>query len=350
MTKTAVVILNWNGTAMLRRFLPSVIAASQSDNCEVIVADNASTDDSMKVMREEFPSVRTIVLEKNWGFATGYNKALQEVEAEYYVLLNSDVDVPEGWLDPLVTYMDTHKDVAAIQPKLLKYDISKEGDACRTTRFEYAGAAGGFIDRYGYPYCRGRIFDELEDDHGQYDTPMEVHWATGACLLVRSADYWAVGGLDDKFFAHCEEIDLCWRLRISGKKIMCIPDSKVYHVGGASLPKDNPFKTFLNFRNNLTMLYKNLPQRRLCTVMAVRFFLDMVAALQFLLSGKSGDAKAVIRARIYYIRWKKSFAEQRIAIQSQRQLPTTADTSSISLLWQYYVKGRKTWDIIVKQK
>lgn len=344
MTKTAVVILNWNGAAMLRRFLPSVIAHSQSDACEVIVADNASTDNSMQVMKEEFPQVRTITMEKNWGFAEGYNKALSQVEAEYYVLLNSDVDVPEGWLQPLVAYMDAHRDVAAVQPKLLKYDISKEGGECHTTHFEYAGAAGGFVDKYGYPYCRGRLFDVVEDDHGQYDTPMEVHWASGACLLVRAEDYHAVGGLDGEFFAHCEEIDLCWRLRISGKKIMCIPDSKVYHVGGASLPKSNPFKTFLNFRNNLTMLYKDLPQKRLHGVMFMRFILDMVAALQFLLSGKTGDAKAVIRARIYYIMWKKSFASKRKAIQGKRQLPESADTSHFSLLWKYYVQGKKTWD------
>ncbi len=346
MTKTAVVILNWNGAAMLRRFLPSVIAHSQSESCEVIVADNASTDNSLEVMKSEFPQVRTITMEKNWGFAEGYNKALSQVEAEYYVLLNSDVDVPEGWLQPLVAYMDAHSDVAAVQPKLLKYDISKEGEECHTTHFEYAGAAGGFVDKYGYPYCRGRLFDTVEDDLGQYDTPMEVHWATGACLVVRSADYHAVGGLDGQFFAHCEEIDLCWRLRIMGRKIMCIPDSKVYHVGGASLPKGNPFKTFLNFRNNLTMLYKDLPQKRLCRVMAMRFILDMVAALQFLLSGKSGDAKAVIRARIYYKRWRKGFRSQRKAIQDNRQLSASADTSSFSLLWQYYARGRKTWSAL----
>ena len=348
MVKTAVVILNWNGAAMLRRFLPSVVAHSHSESCEVIVADNASTDSSLQVMREEFPHVRTIVLEKNWGFAAGYNKALEQVEAEYYVLLNSDVDVPAGWLRPLERYMDAHDAVAAVQPKLLKYDISKEGDECHTNHFEYAGAAGGFVDKYGYPYCRGRIFDDVEDDHGQYDTSMEVHWATGACLMVRSKDYWAVGGLDERFFAHCEEIDFCWRLRISGKKIMCIPDSRAYHVGGASLPKGNPFKTFLNFRNNLTMLYKNLPQRLLQSVMRMRYVLDLVAAAMFLLSGKTGDAHAVMRARREFHKWKDDFAYQREKIQHSRQITDSDDTSAISVLWQYHVLRKRKWSALHK--
>ncbi len=349
MAKTAVVILNWNGAAMLRRFLPAVVANSQSASCEVIVADNASTDNSLQVLREEFPEVRTIVMEKNWGFADGYNKALSQVEADYFVLLNSDVDTPEGWLEPLVDYMDAHPDVAAVQPKLLKYDINGEGAACRTTRFEYAGAAGGFIDRYGYPYCRGRLFDEVEDDCGQYDTPLEVHWATGACLMVRSCDFRAVGGLDGKFFAHSEEIDLCWRMRIAGKRIMCVPASRVYHVGGASLPKGNPYKTYLNFRNNLTMLYKDLPQNRLGGVMRMRFVLDLVAAAQFLLTGKTGDAKAVLRARRDYKRWKPDFKAQRTTIQGSRRLPETCDTSRLSLLWQFHFHGRRKWSDLAKE-
>lgn len=346
MTKTAVVILNWNGAAMLRRFLPGVVAHSQYGAREVIVADNASTDNSLEVLREEFPQVRTIVLDRNWGFADGYNKALEQVEADYFVLLNSDVDVPEGWLEPLEEYMDAHTEVAAVQPKLLKYDISAPDGNCRTRRFEYAGAAGGFVDRYGYPYCRGRLFDEVETDSGQYDTPLEVHWASGACLMVRSCDYRAVGGLDGKFFAHCEEIDLCWRMRIAGKKIMCVPGSQVYHVGGASLPKGNPYKTYLNFRNNLTMLYKDLPARRLKGVMHVRFVLDLVAAAQFLLTGKTGDARAVLRARRDYGKWKKDFRMQRDAIQGGRRLPEEDDTARISLLWQFHIRRKRKWNTL----
>lgn len=349
MTRTAVVILNWNGAAMLRRFLPDVVANSQSDSCEVIVADNASTDNSLQVLRDEFPQVRTIVLDRNFGFAEGYNKALAQVEADYFVLLNSDVDTPEGWLQPLTDYMDAHPDVAAVQPKLLKYDINAADGNCRTSRFEYAGAAGGFVDRYGYPYCRGRLFDCVEDDCGQYDSPMEVHWATGACLMVRSCDFRSVGGLDGRFFAHCEEIDFCWRLRIAGRRIVCVPASRVYHVGGASLPKSNPYKTYLNFRNNLTMLYKDLPEERLRSVMCMRFVLDLVAAAQFLLTGKTGDAKAVLRARRDYNRWKKSFSAQRRTIQGRRRLPHTHDTSPLSLLWQFHVRGKRKWSALAKQ-
>jgi GT2 family glycosyltransferase len=347
MTKTAVVILNWNGAGMLRRFLPSVLGNTNSSSAEVIVADNASTDNSLQVLKNEFPEVKTIVFNKNWGFAEGYNKAFSEIEAEYFVLLNSDVDVPENWLQPLETYMDAHQDVAAVQPKLLKYDTEQTGEACRSTLFEYAGASGGFIDKYGYPYCRGRMFEEVELDIGQYDEPLEVHWATGACLMVRADDFRAAGGLDGRFFAHCEEIDFCWRLRLMGKKIMCIPESRVYHVGGASLSKENPYKTYLNFRNNLTMLYKNLPERRLKRVMRMRKVLDCVAAAHSLLIGKTGDAKAILRARRDYNKWKTDFKEDREMIQHNRKLNEKDDTSDMSLLWQFYIRGKKKWSMLV---
>ena len=274
--QVAVVILNYNGSQMLRRFLPSVLA--NSPESEVIVADNASTDDSVAVMRNEFPSVPLLLLDKNYGFAEGYNRALQQVDAEYYLLLNSDVEVAEGWLAPLLEYMNVHEDVAACQPKLLS---QKEKHL-----FEYAGAAGGFLDRYGYPFCRGRIFDAVESDEGQYDTITDLFWATGAALMVRSADYWSAGGLDGTFFAHMEEIDLCWRLRSRGRRVVCVPSGVAYHVGGATLSKSNPRKTFLNFRNNLLMLYKNLPANELRGVMFVRAMLDYVAATKFLLSAK----------------------------------------------------------------
>ena len=284
--KVAIVILNWNGEAMLRRFLPTVLRYS-CDEAEVWVADNASTDSSVQLLREHFPSVKLILLEKNYGFAEGYNKALAQIEAEYFVLLNSDVEVTHHWLTPLVEYMNTHLDVAACQPKLLS--------EANHDYFEYAGASGGFIDRYGYPFCRGRIFNTVEEDNGQYNYNIDILWATGACLLIRSTDYRALNGLDGRFFAHNEEIDLCWRLRQRGRRIVCIPESEVYHVGGGTLPKSNPMKTFLNFRNNLTMLYKNLPDAELKSVMRMRCVLDYVAAFQMLIMERSwGNFKAVV--------------------------------------------------------
>lgn len=342
--KCAVVILNWNGAAMLRQYLPAVIANSGSD-AEVIVADNASTDDSLKVLAEEFPQVRTVVLDKNYGFADGYNRAFlyvnKENEAnglplhEYYLLLNSDVDVPEGWLSPLLAFMDRHQDAAACQPLL---HAIHDRDS-----FEYAGAAGGMIDRYGYPFCRGRIFDTLEKDNGQYGTA-EIFWATGACLLIRREDYWNAGGLDGRFFAHNEEIDLCWRLRQMDRKIYCVADSVAYHLGGGTLPKGNPRKTYLNFRNNLTMLYKNLPDAELQHVMLVRLFLDWLAAVQMLVLGRSwGDFKAVLRARRDFKAWRKDFDADRQRIQRTAKLREIPERKPISILWQYYAKGIKTY-------
>ncbi len=331
-TELAIVILNWNGRKMMRKYLPSVL--EHSKGAEVIVADNASTDDSLQMLAKEFPSVRTIVLKKNWGFADGYNKALEQVNAEYYLLLNSDVRVEEGWLNAMMDYMRKNKDVAACQPKLLS-DVSP-------TLFEYAGACGGFIDRYGYPYCRGRLFDTVEKDRGQYNTVMEILWATGACLLIRSADYWQAGGLDGRFFAHNEEIDLCWRLNLMGRRVVCVPQSRAYHLGGGTLPKGNPRKTYLNFRNNLLMLYKNLPDAELRHVMRVRFFLDWLAAFQMLILGRSiGDFKAVIKARKDFKEWLNDFTEDRERIQRVVSSPTLSGKTSICILWQYYVKGKK---------
>ena len=277
MDKIAVVILNWNGCEMLRSFLPSVVRYSKTEGAKIYVADNGSTDASVDMLRQEFPDVHLIILKENLGFAEGYNLALQQVSAEYVMLLNSDVEVTEHWLVPLVSYMDAHPEVAACQPKIRSWR-QKE-------LFEYAGAAGGFIDRYGYPFCRGRIMSAVEKDNGQYDTVVPVFWATGAALFIRRKDYLDAGGLDGRFFAHMEEIDLCWRLRARGRMLVCVPQSTVYHVGGATLKKENPHKTFLNFRNNLVMLYKNLPQEELGPVMRVRAVLDYVAALSFLLKG-----------------------------------------------------------------
>ena len=337
MKKLAIVILNWNGAEMLRRYLPTVLRYSR-DEAKVIVADNASTDDSLKLLRSEFPECELIVLERNWGFAEGYNKALEQLRGayEYYLLLNSDIEVTHHWLTPLLELMDAHADIAACQPKLLS--ISNR-DA-----FEYAGASGGYLDRLGYPFCRGRVFDTVENDNGQYDTQTDVLWATGAALMVRAQDYWDAGGLDGRFFAHCEEIDLCWRLRIRGRRVVCLPDSYVYHVGGGTLPKSNPMKTFLNFRNNLTMLYKCLPDGELRGVMRWRWLLDYLAAWEMLLLKHNlGDFRAVYRARYAFRRWRHDFDDDRRAIQASRQLTSIPERRPFSLLWQYYVKGRKTF-------
>ena len=332
--KVAVVILNWNGEAMLRRFLPTVVRYS-CDEAEIWVADNASDDASVQLLREHFPSVKLIQLDKNYGFAEGYNRALAQIEAEYYVLLNSDVEVTHHWLTPLVEYMDAYPDVAACQPKLLS--------EANRDYFEYAGASGGFIDRYGYPFCRGRIFNTVEEDNGQYDYIIDILWATGACMLIRSADYREAHGLDGRFFAHNEEIDLCWRLRQRGRRIVCIPESEVYHVGGGTLPKSNPTKTFLNFRNNLTMLYKNLPDGELKGVMRVRRVLDYVAALKMLVADRSwADFKAVVKARRAFYRWRHNFDDDRREVGRTRTAGPS-ERVDYSILWQYYVKGRKTF-------
>lgn len=334
MDKTAIVILNWNGVKMLTRFLPNVLDYSR-DEAVVYVADNASTDNSLEVLKRHFPEVRLIVLDKNYGFADGYNRALEQIEAEYYVLLNSDVEVSHHWLTPLTEFMDNNPDVAACQPKLLS-----EGNR---DAFEYAGACGGFLDRYGYPFCRGRIFDTIENDNGQYDYESEILWATGACMMVRSADFRQAGGFDARFFAHSEEIDLCWRLRLMGRKIFCVPDSYVYHIGGGTLPKNNPMKTYLNFRNNLTMLYKNLPDEELRSVMRMRALLDYVAAMQALVSGRIGDFKAIINGRRAFKAWLPEYREIRAGIQSKRTVDSVTGIYRHSILWQYYAKGHRKY-------
>ena len=335
MEKLAIVILNWNGAKMLRQYLPSVLNYSR-DEATVYVADNASADDSLQLLATMFPEVKTVMLEKNWGFAEGYNKALKQIEAEYYLLLNSDVEVTHHWLTPLIEFMDHHNDVAACQPKLLSISDRDQ--------FEYAGASGGFLDRYGYPFCRGRVFGTVERDNGQYDYQCDVLWATGAALMIRSADYWTVGGLDGRFFAHNEEIDLCWRLRIRGRRIVCLPESYVFHVGGGTLPKANPMKTFLNFRNNLTMLYKCLPDADLRHVMCWRWFLDYLAAWEMLLLERHwGDFCAVYRARRAFRRWRHDFDADRQMIQESRRTEAVSERSMFSLLWQYYVKGRQSF-------
>lgn len=333
MAKVAIVILNWNGQKMLAKYLPNVIEYSRQD-AEIWVADNSSSDGSMHLLETQFPQVKTIVLEQNFGFAEGYNRALKQIDATYYVLLNSDVEVSHHWLTPLIEFMDSHQQVAACQPKLLaEYDKDS---------FEYAGACGGFLDKYGYPFCRGRIFDTVERDNGQYDYQQEILWATGACMMIRSKDYWTAGGLDGRFFAHNEEIDLCWRLRLMGRKIYCIPESEVYHVGGGTLPKSNPMKTYLNFRNNLTMLYKNLSDTELPHVMRMRRFLDYLAAFETLVLNRNwGDFKAIFKARRAFKAWKHEFGEDRRKIQAGRVKEEIPQVYNLSIIWQYYAKGKK---------
>ena len=333
MCKVTVAILNYNGEEMLGRFLPSVL--QNSPGARIVVADNASTDGSVAFMKEHFPGVGLILLDRNYGFAEGYNRVMEHVDTEYVLLLNSDVEVTPGWLEPLVAALDADENVVACQPKVLDYK--------RKSHFEYAGAAGGFIDRYGYPFCRGRIFDAVEEDKGQYDTVADIFWATGAALFVRTAAYRDAGGLDGRFFAHMEEIDLCWRLRARGHRIVCVPASTVYHVGGATLSVGNPRKSYLNFRNNLLMLYKNLPADELCRVMAVRCVLDYVAAFRFALGGSWAHCKAVVEARRDFRRMKndyKAVREANLAVASACEIK---ERTGFSILWQYHAEGKKMY-------
>ena len=288
--KCSVIILNWNGAEMLRTYLPSVVAHTTLPDVEIIVADNGSTDNSLEVLRTEFPDVRTIVLDQNYGFAEGYNRAINQVDSQYVVLLNSDVEVTAGWLEPMLAYLDANADVASIQPKIRSY-INRD-------YFEHAGAAGGFVNALGYPYCRGRILWKVEQDKGQYDTITDVDWTSGACMCVRTNVYKELGGLDASFFAHMEEIDLCWRMRNAGWRLVCLPQAVVYHLGGGSLHYDSPRKTYLNHRNNLIMIKKN--KKHPFGVLFVRFFLDYAAACLYLLQGRWGAFKAVFQARRDY--------------------------------------------------
>ncbi len=330
--KLAIVILNWNGLGMMRRFLPGIV--EHSPQGKVIVADNASTDGSVEWLKAEMPEVCLLQLDRNYGFAGGYNRALRQVDADLYLILNSDVEVRMGWLDAMLAFMDAHPEVAACQPKLLCQWSPND--------FEYAGAAGGFVDRLGYPFCRGRMFGTLESDEGQYDQVLPCLWATGACLLIRSRDFWQVGGFDERFFAHQEEIDLCWRLRARGRGVVCVPHSVAYHLGGGTLPQGNPRKTFLNFRNNLLLLYKNLPEEDLPSVMRWRFWLDALASVQFLLTGQWGSFLAVWQGRKAFHRMKDDFkADRRRNLQESVCNPLEGAPRSI--LYQYYIKGRKKW-------
>jgi GT2 family glycosyltransferase len=331
MTKDiAVVILNWNGKKFLEKFLDNVI--SNSPQAEVIVADNNSSDDSVSFLQKNYPDIRLIINSENGGYAKGYNDSLKQVESKYYVLLNSDIEVSKNWLQPLYELLESDNQIAASQPKLICYDDK--------SKFEYAGASGGFIDKYGYPFCRGRIFNSLEDDNGQYDDIREVFWATGAALFVRSNAFWEVGGLDEDFFAHMEEIDLCWRLKNNKYKIMINPKSEVYHVGGGTLPKNSPFKTYLNFRNNLLTIQKNLPKSKFRKLLFIKLFLDGIAGLKFLFEGSYKDTFAVAKAHFGFYKMSKQNAKKRA--NNIHQKPSAMYDKSI--VTEYYLKGKKTFD------
>jgi hypothetical protein len=325
----AVIILNWNGAKLLRKFLPSVVANTSKEIADVIVADNGSTDDSLDLLRSEFTEVAVLPFPENLGFAGGYNRALRETGYQYTVLLNSDVETPAGWLEPLYDFMEKHSHAAACQPKILSYtDKSK---------FEYAGAAGGYIDRNGYPYCRGRLFDTVEVDNGQYDNATEVFWATGAALMVRTELYNRVGGLDERFFAHMEEIDLCWRLLLMGESLWCVPASKVYHLGGGSLPVDNPRKTYLNFRNNLLLLHKNLPVEDLGPALFRRRLLDTVAWAKFLLTGDRKNADAILQAHRDFKSMRKHYTQH----PTYNLLKMKTAKPRPNILVEYFLKKRR---------
>ncbi len=340
MKKVSVVILNWNGRKLLETYLHSVIKYSDIKNCEIVVADNASNDDSIEYIRENFPQVKVLTFDRNYGFAEGYNKAIKQINAEYVVLLNSDIEVSHDWLSILINYLDENPEVVAVQPKILSWrDKSK---------FEYAGAAGGFIDVLGYPFCRGRILDTVEMDNGQYDSIIPVFWATGACLCIRKKAYMEAGGLDRDFFAHMEEIDLCWRLNSKGGKIMCVPQSVVYHLGGASLSTENPYKTYLNFRNNWLMLYKNVEFVKLLWILPVRYLLDIAAALHLAVSGKFKNAINVFKAHKDFILMVKKFRSRKKECLLNKKVTEIPTKFNFSIIMQYYAMKNKTYKSLFK--
>ncbi len=332
---TAVVILNWNGAALLKKYLPSVVENTNPDYGDVIVADNGSTDESREILANEFPTVKTILFDKNYGFADGYNRAIRALGSKYrfVVLLNSDVAVPKVWLEPLVDFMIRNTKAGACQPKILS--------DCQRDTFEYAGASGGFIDRHGYPYCRGRIFTTCEKDEGQYDQPTQIFWATGACLMTVVNIYNSVGGLDPKFFAHMEEIDLCWRIHLAGYQIWAVPSSHVYHLGGGSLPAENPKKTYLNFRNNLLLLHKNLPDSTRRRKLFVRRLLDTIAWAKFALTLDFKNAGAVFKAHRDFRRMARDYTTH----PDTDLLDTRTDTRT-DILVSYYLRGRRRFSAL----
>ncbi|MDY8135500.1 glycosyltransferase family 2 protein [Aquimarina sp. 2201CG5-10] len=327
--KTAIVILNWNGRSLLEQFLPSVIAHSKE--ADIYLADNASTDESIQYVKATFPEIQIVKNEVNGGYAKGYNDALTKIDADLYCLLNSDVEVTKDWLVPVIEAFENFSDVAAIQPKILDYK--------KKTHFEYAGAGGGFIDGFGYPYCRGRIFDTLEEDHGQYNDTIPIFWASGACLFVRKSVFEEVGKLDEDFFAHQEEIDLCWRILNRGYKIIYVGASTVYHLGGATLTNMNPKKTFYNFRNSLYLTVKNVKGSRIWWIIFTRLILDGIAGVKFLLEGKLSHTIAIIKAHFSFYRNLPKIVKKRKKHASQKKYYSVS-----FVVWQYYILKRKLFN------
>jgi len=337
--KIAIVILNWNGAKLLQQFLPSVVEFSKSESTRIIVADNGSTDDSLQILKNQFSEVEILELKQNYGFARGYNEALKKIDADYFVILNSDVEVSAGWLDSPVQMMEDNDSIAVIQPKILNFH--------QKAHFEYAGAAGGFIDRYGYPFCRGRIFSEVEADNGQYNDSIDIFWATGACMIVRAKVFTEAGGFDPDFWAHMEEIDFCWRLKNRGFRIVYDPQSAVFHVGGGTLAYDNPRKLFLNFRNNLWLLYKNLPQGKLFPVIFSRAILDGLAAFKLLTEFNLNGIRSVFMAHLHFYLSLPRLHQKRKALK--KQLPGRhQELPAKSIVWQFYFRKRKTYSEIFR--
>lgn len=340
MIRTSVVILNWNGLEFLKKFLGKVVQYSAGKDTAIYVADNGSTDTSCEWVESNFPEVGVLRLEGNYGFAGGYNRALGLINSDYFMLLNSDIEVTGGWLEPLVEHLDRNKDVASCQPAVLSY--------YKRNFFEHAGAAGGFIDKYGYPFCRGRVFSYTEPDEGQYNDPEDIFWSTGACMLVRAEAFRNCGGFDDAFFAHMEEIDLCWRFHNSGYRVSYVPGSAVYHVGGGALNYSSPRKTYLNFRNSLFMLYRNLPGKDLNRIIFIRKVLDGAASVMFLFKGQFRHSFAVLQAHIDYYRNKR-----RISISRRSNVSSKENLSRVilnkSIVFEFYLRRKRTFTAIVKE-
>ena len=336
--KIAVVILNWNGRKFLREFLPSVEKTTYA-NMELVIADNGSTDDSLDFISQQYPKIRVIRMSKNLGFAKGYNEALKQVEADYYVLLNSDVEVAPGWLEPMAGLLESDPSIAACQPKILSFHTRD--------LFEYAGGAGGWLDKYGYPFAKGRIFDICEKDHGQYDQQEPIFWASGAALFIRASVFKTVKGFDEYFFAHQEEIDLCWRIQLAGHKIYSCPQSVVYHVGGGTLPRGNTLKTYLNFRNNLIMLSKNLPVSKKLWVMPVRNLLDAISAWKGLFSGDGGYFIAIVRAHAAFVKWW--FFYKRKSVFPANRKGQLQGYLQKNMVWLHFIKKKRFFSEIVQK-
>lgn len=334
----AVVILNWNGRHHLEKFLPSVMA-TRYENLSVVVADNCSSDDSISFLQQNYPSINRLNLDKNYGFAEGYNRALQKLTAEYFVLLNSDVEVSENWIMPIIELMESNKNIAVCQPKILSEK--------NKNLFEYAGASGGWLDKYGYPFCRGRVFDYCEEDLGQYDDTSKVFWASGACLFIRPHVFEKVGGFDPFFFAHQEEIDLCWRVQNAGYEVYVQPKSVVYHLGGGSLETGNPRKLFLNFRNNLIMLQKNLHPKNKFRIMFVRMSLDWLAAMQFLSKGMFSSFIAIMKAHTRFFKWLFMHKRSRT---DRKKLYELEGIYEGSIVRDYFIRKKKIFSEIVENK